>query len=69
MNNAYEHWILEVKNHIAYLTLNRANKKNRLDETTLKELAIITEKLNDEVDVWVVIIQAVGDCFKPIKLV
>ena len=63
MNNSYQHWLLEIKEHIAYLTLNRPEKKNRIDDTTLSELGEITQVLDHNPNVWVVILQANGDCF------
>ena len=61
--NTYQHWLLEIKEHIAYLTLNRPAKKNRIDNTTLAELGEITQVLDTESNVWVVVLQANGDCF------
>lgn len=63
MQNTYEHWLLETKEHIAYLTLNRPAKKNRIDTTTLTELGEITQVLSKDQSVWVVIVQGAGDCF------
>ena len=63
MNNHFEHWIIEIKNHIAYLTLNRPDKKNRIDQLTLMELGDITQLLRNDSEVWVVVLQANGDCF------
>lgn len=59
----YQHWILEVNSHIAHLTLNRPEKKNRIDNTTLVELGAITELINNDSDIWVIILQANGDSF------
>ena len=63
MNHTYQHWLLETKEHLAYLTLNRPDKKNRIDSTTLTELAEITQRLGDDSNVWGVVVQANGDCF------
>ncbi|MBX2872640.1 MAG: enoyl-CoA hydratase/isomerase family protein [Saprospiraceae bacterium] len=63
MQNTYHHWLLDIKEHIAYLTLNRPNKKNRIDTTTLTELGEITEILGSNPSVWVVVVQGAGDCF------
>ena len=63
MKNAYNHWILEIKDHLAYLTLNRPDKKNRIDKTTLSELGDINQILSNAPNVWAVILQASGDCF------
>jgi enoyl-CoA hydratase/carnithine racemase len=63
MDHTYQHWLLETKEHLAYLTLNRPDKKNRIDSTTLAELAEITQRLSDDSNVWGVVVQANGDCF------
>lgn len=60
---SYQHWNLKVDNHIAYLTLSRPDQKNRIDNTTLSELKAISESINQNDDVWVVLLQADGDCF------
>lgn len=59
----YQHWILEIKEHIAFLTFNRPEKKNRMDDVTLRELGPITQILNEDTNVWAVLLQANGDCF------
>jgi enoyl-CoA hydratase/carnithine racemase len=56
----YEHWQLEVKEHIATLTLNRPKDSNSLLPQTLHELADLTETLATNKDVWVVVIQGKG---------
>jgi len=63
MQNTYQHWLLEIKEHIAHLTLNRPEKKNRFDNTTLMELGEITRVLSSDPSVWVVVVQGAGDCF------
>lgn len=63
MKNTYEHWILEIKDQLAYLTLNRPDKKNRIDSITLAELGDITQKLSNAQNVRAVILQANGVCF------
>ena len=63
MSNPYKHWLLELKENIAYLTLNRPKEKNRIDITTLEELGEITELLKSRSDIWAVVVQANGDCF------
>ncbi|MEM6629918.1 MAG: enoyl-CoA hydratase/isomerase family protein [Bacteroidota bacterium] len=61
--HTYAHWLLEIKDHIAYLTLNRPSQKNRIDTITLTELGDITQVLETDPEVWVVILQAKGDVF------
>ena len=63
MNKKYQHWLLAFEGHIAYLTLDRPEVKNRLDATTFAELREITELLSRRRDVWAVILQANGDSF------
>ena len=63
MNSTYSHWLLEANGKIATLTLNRPAEKNRIDSTTLSELGIITKAINDDPNIWVVILQGKGDCF------
>lgn len=63
MDKIYQHWNLEIKDHIAFLTLNRPEKKNRLDDITLSELGAITTRLDKDPQVWVVLLQANGAVF------
>ncbi|MEO1652785.1 MAG: enoyl-CoA hydratase/isomerase family protein [Bacteroidota bacterium] len=63
MAKKYQHWILEIKDKIAHLILNRPEMKNRLDDTTLSELQEITQVLRDDPEVWVVILKSNGDTF------
>lgn len=63
MAKEYKHWLLEIKEKIAQLTLNRPEMKNRLDDTTLSELQEITQVLRDDPEVWVVILKSNGDTF------
>ena len=63
MENTYQHWLLEKRENIAYLTLNRPAKKNRIDDTTLSELGEITDILATDSSIWVIILQANGANF------
>ncbi|MEM7106171.1 MAG: enoyl-CoA hydratase/isomerase family protein [Bacteroidota bacterium] len=63
MKNEFQHWQLEIKDHIAFLTLDRPIEKNRLDQITLSELGTISQLLADDPKVWVIILQANGGCF------
>jgi enoyl-CoA hydratase/carnithine racemase len=56
----YEHWQLEIEEHVATLTLNRPKDSNSLLPQTLHELAGITEQLGKNRDAWVVVLQAQG---------
>ena len=59
----YQHWILEVKDHIATLTLNRPEVKNKIDNITLTELREISEVLDADPEVWIIVLKAKGDTF------
>ncbi|MEO1434414.1 MAG: enoyl-CoA hydratase/isomerase family protein [Bacteroidota bacterium] len=61
--NTYQHWTLTTQNHIATLTLNRPEQKNRIDETTLFELREIAHYIAGESDIWVVVVRANGTGF------
>lgn len=63
MHRNFQHWDLKIDNHIAWLTFDRPNEKNRIDSVTLTELSEITKVLNSQADVWVVILQANGPAF------
>lgn len=63
MKPNYQHWLLEIREKIAYLTLNRPEVKNRLDVTTFAELKEITQLLSQDPQVWAIILQAQGDAF------
>ncbi|MEL6671205.1 MAG: enoyl-CoA hydratase/isomerase family protein [Bacteroidota bacterium] len=63
MNPTYQHWTLTRHHKLAFLTLNRPDKKNRLDLNTLRELGQLTEVIRQDSDIWAVIVQAEGDCF------
>ncbi len=59
----YLHWLLDIKDHLATLTLNRPEVKNKIDGTTLTELGEISNRLANDPEVWVIILQAAGDAF------
>ena len=63
MNHTYQHWILETKGHLAYVTLNRPEKKNRIDNTTLMELGELTQTIQADANIWAVVLQAMGPSF------
>lgn len=60
---AYEHWTLSVNNRVGYLTINRVQQKNKIDGTTLKELEELTDLINENPEIWVVILNCNGDHF------
>ncbi len=59
----YQHWLFEVESHVAHLTLNRPEQRNRIGDVTLKELALITEEIKGNVDIRAVILRSKGDDF------
>ncbi len=63
MTRQYQHWQLEINDRIAHLTLNRPKEKNRIGSITLNELKEITQLLSKNKEVWVLVLQANGDCF------
>ncbi len=63
MKHTFQHWTIDIENHIAFVTLNRPDKKNRMDHTTLFELGELTGIISDDHDIWVIILQSNGECF------
>lgn len=59
----FEHWIFNVNDHIATLTLNRPDVRNTLLPESLQELATLTQRIADDDNVWAVVIQSAGDHF------
>ena len=53
----------EVKNHVAYLTLNRPEKKNAINYAMRKEVQDAYVDIKHNPDIWVAIITAAGDVF------
>jgi enoyl-CoA hydratase/carnithine racemase len=53
----------EVKDRVAYVTLNRPNKGNALNEEMHQELNRTWHRINEDEDVWVVVLQGAGDDF------
>ncbi len=53
----------EVKGHVAYLTLNRPEKKNAINRAMRKEVQDAYVDIKHNPDVWVAIITAAGDVF------
>jgi len=63
MTTEYQHWLLQKENHIARLSLNRPNEKNRIGQITLNELSQITEVIKNDDDIWLVVLTGKGDNF------
>lgn len=59
----YQHWILRSRDHIATLSLNRAEESNSLMLETFQELGEITQRLRVDKDIWVVIVEGQGKHF------
>lgn len=57
----YKNLLLDIKEHIAVLTLNRPDKLNALNNETLIELKSAFETLKSDEDVYVVIITGSGE--------
>lgn len=53
----------EVKDRVAYVTLNRPKKGNTLNEQMHQELFETWHRVNDDEDVWAVVLQGAGDDF------
>ena len=59
----YETIIYEKKEHIAHITINRPQVENAIDAQMTKELAEVCHRINQDEEVSVVIIKAVGGVF------
>lgn len=59
----YENILYEKKGAIAYLTLNRPEKLNAMDEATRIEIGQACFEANDDEDVKVIVVRGEGRCF------
>ena len=59
----FAHLLVEEKNHLLTLTLNRAEKKNALNPVLFKELAYALSYAKYSREVWAVVIAANGNVF------
>jgi len=59
----YENILYEKKGAIAYLTLNRPEKLNAMDEATRIEIGQACFEANDDEDVNVIVVRGEGRCF------
>lgn len=57
----YKNLIIEIKDKIAIVKVNRPKALNALNSETLDEIRIAAESLNNNKDVWVVIVTGEGD--------
>jgi enoyl-CoA hydratase/carnithine racemase len=55
--------IVKEENHVLHLTLNRSHVKNAFNEILLKELAFSLSYAHFNNNIWVVVIDALGDVF------
>ncbi|MES2621616.1 MAG: enoyl-CoA hydratase-related protein [Bacteroidota bacterium] len=62
-NHTFAHLLIEQKDHLLTLTLNRPEKKNALSPVLFRELAYALTCVRDIRDVWAVVIAAKGDVF------
>lgn len=51
----------EVREHVAYLTLNRPERRNALSTTLIAALLDAFERVSDDEDVWTVVLTGAGD--------
>ena len=63
METKFDHWILHVEEHIAHMTLNRPEQKNRIDYTTLTELGQISAIIANDPTIWAAVVCANGENF------
>ncbi|BFM16902.1 enoyl-CoA hydratase-related protein [Maricurvus nonylphenolicus] len=61
--NTFEFIDVSVNNHIATITINRADKKNAFNNQTMEEFGAAIDAVNSNDDVRVVTIAAAGDIF------
>jgi len=57
----FENIIVKVSDHVGYLTINRPEARNALNEATLNETILALHQLNDDAEVRVIQIQGAGD--------
>jgi enoyl-CoA hydratase/carnithine racemase len=58
---SYDHVIYEKRDHVAYVTLNRPERMNALDNHSHRELIEIFDDFESDPDTWVAIITGAGD--------
>lgn len=59
----YDRLDIQIKDHVAEVRLNRPEKKNALDATFFKELALAGEDLQNNDDIRAVVMYGHGNCF------
>jgi enoyl-CoA hydratase/carnithine racemase len=58
---SYQHVIYEKRGHVAYVTLNRPERLNALDNHSHRELIEIFDDFADDAEAWVAIITGAGE--------
>lgn len=53
--------LYEVKDHVAYITINRPERKNAISAPVRKDLVQILDDINFDNDIWALIITGAGD--------
>jgi enoyl-CoA hydratase len=56
-----EHVLFEVRDHVAYLTLNRPERRNALGQAMLGRIIALLSQADQDPDVWAVAITGAGD--------
>jgi len=57
----YQNILFEVKEHIAFVTINRPEKLNALNHQTMLELKDVFTKIKNDDEIYVVIITGAGE--------
>jgi enoyl-CoA hydratase/carnithine racemase len=57
----YENVLYEKKEHLAYVTINRPDRRNAIDPATSAELRQAFETFKEDADAWVAILTGAGD--------
>src|SRR5579862_3941229 len=62
-NQKFAHLLIEEKNHLLTITLNRPEKKNAMNPVLFRELAYALIYAQQNYEIWAVVIAANGDAF------
>src|SRR3990172_950906 len=62
-NQKFAHLLIDEKDHVLTITLNRPEKKNAMNPVMVNEIAYALSYAHYNNDIWVVIIAANGDVF------
>src|SRR3972149_7080388 len=62
-NQKFAHLLIDEKDHVLTITLNRPEKKNAMNPVMLNEIAFALSYAHHNNDIWAVIIAANGDVF------